>query len=340
MSSLLHIRKLVFELTTYCNAHCPHCPRFTEDGFLHPSLSTEHVSLNIIQSITSKHVPLLSRVQFQGDKGDPCMHPKIYEILDHFKFIEAVNLTTNGSIQSPSWWRKAAQIKNLFVTFSIDGLEDTNHLYRVDLKFNKIMTNVQAFIEAGGRANWKCLVWKHNQHQIEEITQLAEKLGFYRVSFKSPDVGRFQNIFPWPVRRDGEFLHNLMPSDYDVETLDSFSKVFKFDADSRVEIIPEILERQNQRTCPWQKNATAYINYQGYVLPCCSSHFDIDLDYEGTHSLERAVNGFDNISLKNYNIKEIFDGDFYSSKLETLLQNKDTALYQCKKTCGFLFDKS
>ena len=340
MPSPLHIRKLVFEPTTFCNAHCPHCPRFDEDGFVHSSMDMQHLPLNIVQGITKKTMPHLSRVQFQGDKGDPCMHPQISEMIQHFEFTDAVLMSTNGSIHSTKWWTALASIKNLIVTFSIDGLEDTNHLYRVNLQFNKIMSNAQAFIDAGGCAVWKCLIWKHNQHQINEIKERARGMGFHRVVFKEPDVNRFQGLTSWPVKRNGVHLHNISPPDYSAQELMAFNEVFNTNRDSRLEIIPEVVEKQNQKTCPWQKNATAYVNYKGYVLPCCSSHFDIDLDYEGTHSLERAVDGFDNISLKKYNIKEIVDGDFYSSKLETLLQNKDTALYQCKKTCGFLFDES
>ena len=54
------------------------------------------------------------------------------------------------------------------VIFAIDGLEDTNHLYRVNTNFNKIMENAKAFINAGGIARWDFIAFAHNEHQIEE----------------------------------------------------------------------------------------------------------------------------------------------------------------------------
>ena len=209
MLSPLHIRKLVFEPTTFCNAHCPQCPRFDENGFVHSAVNLSHLPLHIVQGITRETMPNLSRVQFQGDKGDPCMHPQIFEMLDHFSFTDAVLMSTNGSLHSTKWWTEMASIKNLIVTFSIDGLEDTNHLYRVNLKFDKIMANAQAFIDAGGRAVWKCLVWKHNQHQVNEIKERAQKMGFHRVVFKEPDLSRFQGQSSWAVKRNGVYLHNI-----------------------------------------------------------------------------------------------------------------------------------
>ena len=253
MLSPLHIRKLVFEPTTFCNAHCPHCPRFDEDGFVHSWMDTQHLPLDIVETITKKTMPHLSRVQFQGDKGDPCMHPQIFEMIQHFKFTDTISLVTNGSIHSTRWWQELASIKNLIVTFSIDGLEDTNHLYRVNLQFNKIMSNAQAFIDAGGCAIWKCLVWKHNQHQIEEIKECARRMGFHRVLFKDPDISRFQGLKSWPVKRNGVYLHDIAPPDYSGPELMEYSEVFKTDRDSTFEIIPEDIKTQNQRTCPWQK---------------------------------------------------------------------------------------
>ena len=40
------------------------------------------------------------------------------------------------------------------------------------------MQNAQAFIEAGGSAHWDMLVYRHNQHQVDECEQLARDMGF------------------------------------------------------------------------------------------------------------------------------------------------------------------
>jgi hypothetical protein len=64
------------------------------------------------------------------------------------------------------------------VVFSIDGLEDTNHLYRKNVNWTKLIANAKAYIAAGGSAHWDMLVYKHNQHQVDACEQLARDLGF------------------------------------------------------------------------------------------------------------------------------------------------------------------
>ena len=65
------------------------------------------------------------------------------------------------------------------MTFSIDGLADTNKLYRIGINHERVMANAKAFIEAGGKARWKMIVFKHNEHQIDEAKQLAKDMGFW-----------------------------------------------------------------------------------------------------------------------------------------------------------------
>ena len=54
----------------------------------------------------------------------------------------------------------------------------TNAKYRVNVNWSKLMANAQAFIAAGGSAHWDMLVYKHNQHQVDECEQLAKDMGF------------------------------------------------------------------------------------------------------------------------------------------------------------------
>jgi sulfatase maturation enzyme AslB (radical SAM superfamily) len=89
-------------------------------------------------------------------------------------------MNTNGSARTVDWWRDIAEVlkPNGYVIFSIDGLEDTNHLYRRNTNWEKIISNVNAFIEAGGIAHWEYIVFEHNEHQIDIARDLASSLGF------------------------------------------------------------------------------------------------------------------------------------------------------------------
>jgi sulfatase maturation enzyme AslB (radical SAM superfamily) len=90
-------------------------------------------------------------------------------------------MNTNGGIRTTDWWTKLAQTLNQprdYVVFSIDGLADTNHIYRVNVNWHNVMANAQAFIQAGGSAHWDMLVYEHNEHQVDAAAELAQSMGF------------------------------------------------------------------------------------------------------------------------------------------------------------------
>ena len=80
---------------------------------------------------------------------------------------KSIEVVTNGSIKKANWWAELALKAN--VVFSIDGLEDTNHIYRVGAQWDKIMANAEAFIAAGGNATWQYIVFRWNAHQEEDV---------------------------------------------------------------------------------------------------------------------------------------------------------------------------
>jgi hypothetical protein len=87
------------------------------------------------------------------------------------------------------------------VVFSIDGLADTNHIYRKKVNWIKVMNNAAAFIKAGGSAHWDMLVYKHNEHQVDIAEQVARDLGFTwfraKVSKRSSNISWLQPPKAW-----------------------------------------------------------------------------------------------------------------------------------------------
>jgi sulfatase maturation enzyme AslB (radical SAM superfamily) len=85
-------------------------------------------------------------------------------------------------MRSEEFWFKMGQLfkdkKHWDIVFSIDGLEDTNHLYRRGVEWTKLMNNLTAFIKGGGVAIWEYLIFKHNEHQVDQARQLSVDLGF------------------------------------------------------------------------------------------------------------------------------------------------------------------
>lgn len=189
------IRTIHFELTNRCNAACPQCSRtgtfagnlsepMANSGF--HDITIEDVK-KIFESSESTHI---ERVVLCGNFGDPMVCPDIVPIMKFFaeKNLK-VRIATNGSIQSEKWWKEFADIYShnpdyLDVHFHIDGDEDTNHLYRVNTNYEKILKNATAYIQAGGRARWVFIPFDHNEHVIEKCRELSSKMGFWSFDIK------------------------------------------------------------------------------------------------------------------------------------------------------------
>ena len=177
------IKRVHLELSSYCNLACPQCRR-TEEGNFIPDEHEHHLSLNTFKNIFApNNLRTLSSVYACGTAGDPLMNPKALEILSYCRqSAPYLNLTihTNGSYRNAEYFRSLAKLigRYGYVVFAIDGLEDTNHIYRRNAKWSVLMKNVKAYIEAGGRARWQWIAFKHTAHQMEQARALALQLGF------------------------------------------------------------------------------------------------------------------------------------------------------------------
>jgi len=122
----------------------------------------------------------LTDVQFCGNKGDAIFHPDFHKILNYT--IDQgvfVSLSTNGSSFSKDWWYELGKRMRGEVTFALDGLEDTHGIYRAT-SFKKVYENMVSFIEGGGSSTWQYIVFRHNEHQLDEAKRLSKEIGCYK----------------------------------------------------------------------------------------------------------------------------------------------------------------
>ena len=317
--NLLDIREIVFESTSHCNAKCPHCARFDQQGNLHPDLELMHIDPDqVIDNLQIDQLTNLNRVALVGDKGDPAMNPGIEKFIAAFDSAPSqpfVALSTNGGIRSTDWWYRLGQYKNLQVMFSIDGLEDTNHLYRIGVDYAKALANAEAYIAGGGTAVWRFLIFKHNQHQLSEARTLARKLGFREFQWRHPDHSRFLGQQSWPVTVQGKLLHYLSPSDK--STVSEGRAIYK----SSSTFPPHAFDAVPSKLCPWSRQGRIYVNYQSKVIPCCMMHFDTALKYPGTEHFEQLCGGFDQQDLTQHSLSKILTHDLFGSALEHSLRS-------------------
>jgi len=183
MSISREIKVLHLEPTDVCQAACPACARETDHLF--DKTKKHHLTIDqILVHISNKNIQTLDKMFMCGNYGDPAAGRHTLEIYRYFRSINpeiVLGMNTNGAIQNTSWWQALGEVfhrERDYVVFSIDGLENTNHIYRQGVNWNKLIENASAYISTGARAHWDMLVYRHNEHQVDACEQLARNLGF------------------------------------------------------------------------------------------------------------------------------------------------------------------
>lgn len=256
------IKQLEVELSTYCNAACPGCSRHywgTSDKL--PNLVEEHLDVDDVTKVI-KQIPNINELEIHlcGNLGDPLMNPRILEGIQEWVDlgVHKVFIDTNGGLRSEEFWRKLAKIPRLDCTFSIDGLEDTNHIYRVNVNWQKLERNFMAYIEEGGKATWKYLIFEHNKHQTKEAGHLAKFYGFSRfdarMSMREPP-----DLYQTLVKESGDKSTDFM---------------VKKAQDLRSNEIDTVAPTE-EINCKSLALSRIYLNGEGRIWPCCytSQHY-------------------------------------------------------------------
>lgn len=171
------------EPTDVCQAACPLCARERDPAF--NKSNRHHLTISQIQKhFTDTDIKNLDKMFMCGNYGDPAAGSYTLDIYRYFREINpaiTLGMNSNGAIQTTHWWEKLGRLLNQpkdYCVFSIDGLANTNHIYRRNVNWDNLIANAQAFIDAGGSAHWDMLVYKHNQHQVDACEQLARDMGF------------------------------------------------------------------------------------------------------------------------------------------------------------------
>jgi hypothetical protein len=158
-----------------------------------------------------------------------------------------IDIHTNGSIRNQAYWTRLAEVlpERHMVYWGIDGLGDTHALYRINTDYNKILVNAQSFIESGGQSAWHMLVFRHNEHQVEQCKTLSQQLGFVEFKYKVTD--RFVNESLVTIKK------NTISSTTPVEQIDDYMDIV----------------RTSTVDCEVAGSKSVYIDVLGRVWPCC-----------------------------------------------------------------------
>ena len=338
------------EITSRCNAACPMCARNEFGGKTKEDLPLDEWTKEDIDKIFDNRFINLQNVMFCGTHGDPCVAEHSLYAIDKIKTNTnaTVEFYSNASMRTPEWWSNLGSLMNEkkgerwhyrnsdLAIFSIDGLSDTNHLYRRRTNFEKIMENAEAYLKAGGIARWDFIVFKHNEHQVEEAEALAKKMGFKQFRIRKTSRFDYSPDGPdkWRVQdKNGNIEYYLEPP----------SEKYRNEESKKWQEIEDKMSYfdQTKIDCLYKHNfRRLYVNSFAQIFPCCYISNDV---FPGKNTIVKDTKekifdrwGLEFNSLRFKGWEDILEHEWFASELENSW-NKTLAggkLMRCARTCG------
>jgi radical SAM protein with 4Fe4S-binding SPASM domain len=245
------------------------------------------------QTIDEIHKELLYLIFYF--QGEPYLNPAFLEMVRYASYKKIYTATsTNAHYLNDSNARRTVESGLDRLIISIDGTtQEVYQQYRRGGKLDKVLEGAKNIVRWKKELKSKTpfvvfqfLVVKPNEHQVQEVKQLAKEVGVDDIWFKTAQVYDFEND-----------PNNLIPS------IGKFSR-YKKDKEGQYKVKNKL---NNHCWKLWHANV---ITWDGLVVPCC---FDKD-------AMHRLGN------LKTQSFKEIWHNDNYRqfrSEIMTSRKNID-----------------
>jgi AdoMet-dependent heme synthase len=170
------LRLVFWETTAGCNLDCRHCRRLdTGSKGLAPGDMDTDACLALVDSIAGFARPILV---LSG--GEPLIRPDIFRIAAHATGRGLpVALATNGTLVDEEMAGKIVESGVRRVSISFDGATGDVHddFRKLPGSFDKAMEGFRALKARGMSMQVNCTVARHNEHQLDQIVELAGDLG-------------------------------------------------------------------------------------------------------------------------------------------------------------------
>lgn len=346
------IKTIHLEVTQNCQASCPMCDRNQNGGALNPHIDLSELTLDDCKKIFDPtFIKQLKTMYMCGNLGDPIVARDTLEIFRYFRQNNPniwLSMNTNAGARDAEWWKELAKVygRTGTVIFSVDGLSDTNHVYRQGVVWENVERSMRAFISAGGRARWDFLIFEHNQHQVEEAEALANEWGFEK--FVAKKTGRFvtadskaKDTHQAVDRKGNQTAELKKPNEQYVNSA--------LKKQSLLEIKYGSMDAYYQQTpirCKVKDEGSLFITAEGLALPCCWTAgrmykwWNKDPKAEQIWKFIDAAGGKDSINAKIHGLEQIFSTQIFDliedSWQETSYETG--RLKVCAMKCGIEFD--
>jgi len=249
------------EVTNRCALRCAECVRTPLRG----KLPATDLPLELVQRTFTVEMAAENdlAIVICGTYGDLVFHPQLHELVAHLKALGLpIRMTTTGSHRDREWWQRLVALLDPSdsVAFSIDGLEDTNHRYRQGADWASIMTALSCCVDRV-QTSWKVIVFRHNEHQLDEIVAFARDMGVDQIRINKS--GRVPNPDHPLVPQDP--VHHAVKAKNKAALLARLARHRGGDPDALagVRIVPR---------CASPDNVTIF--HDGSVFPCCIDVLD------------------------------------------------------------------
>jgi radical SAM protein with 4Fe4S-binding SPASM domain len=275
-----------FEPTTSCNLRCPECPSGLR-SFTRPTGMLQKDFFR--ETIDDIHQHLLYLIFYF--QGEPYLNP---EFLDMVKYASSKNIytatSTNAHYITDEVAKKTVESGLDRLIISIDGTtQEVYQQYRVGGNLNKVIEGAKKIVKWRKELNSKTpfiffqfLVVKPNEHQLEEIKQLAKEIGVDEVRFKTAQVYDYETD-----------PNQLIPNN------EKYSR-YKKDKDGKYKPKNKLVNR-----C-WKLWHANVITWDGLVVPCC-------FDKDAMHQLG---------NIKNESFKNIWNNSNYKQFRTELMKSR------------------
>ena len=348
------IRTVHLEITQRCQAACPMCDRNENGGIDNKHITNAELSIDDCKKIfTPEFIEQLDVMYMCGNLGDPIV---AHDTLAVFKYFRAHNpkmwlsMNTNGGGRDAGWWAELATVigKNGAVIFSVDGLSDTNHLYRQNVNWEKVENAMTSYVGAGGRARWDFIIFDHNQHQVDEAELLSSQWGIEK--FTKKKTARFFSTASNKGKDDHQAQNKKGTQTILLKKPDAkFQNSALAKESALINTHGSMVDYYDSCVidCKVKNSNSIFITAEGILMPCCWTAGRMYKWYHKDYKTEQIwkfinnAGGLDKINAKINPLSDIIDNTILLKSIEDSWAMKSLnhgKLGVCSAKCGTGFD--
>jgi MoaA/NifB/PqqE/SkfB family radical SAM enzyme len=244
--------------TVICNLHCDLCYNLTE---IHHDPKEILPLAAIDKTMTEGKAIGAYRITFIG--GEPLIRWKDIHAMAQKHHDVMVTIITNGLLLTDEMAHAFAELGNVELSISIDGLGPTHDASRGEGTFDKVLRAMERYRDAGGMLIFSPTVTSANHREIlsDEFIDLMIEKGCYMGYYHHYDM------------IGGQDRKHLLLTMEQLKWMDR--RIAEIVRDKQISITDQVLSRLLVGGCPAVRDFI-HINHRGEAEACCMVPFAAD----------------------------------------------------------------